>query len=218
MAALLVGLSWYFFAQRNLLIDFTFPLIASSLIYLTLVFTNYLRAHSERRQIRTAFGQYLSPALVEQLAQSPRSSCSAARSAMMTVLFTDVRGFTAISEGYKHNPQGLTRLMNRLLTPLSKAIIDRKGTIDKYMGDAIMAFWNAPLDDAGHDANACEAALDMIERAGAAQRASARREAEVSRTGLPADQDGHRHQHRPMRRRQHGVAICTSTTRCSATP
>ena len=71
MAALLVGVSWYYFWQRNLLIDFTFPLIASSLIYLTLVFTNYLRAHSERRQIRSAFGQYLSPALVEQLAQSP---------------------------------------------------------------------------------------------------------------------------------------------------
>ena len=88
MAALLVGLSWYFFAQRNLLIDFSFPLIASSLIYLTLVFTNYLRAHSERRQIRSAFGQYLSPALVEQLAQSPEKLVLGGEDRVMTVLFS----------------------------------------------------------------------------------------------------------------------------------
>src|SRR3954471_487341 len=164
MAALLVGLSWYFFAQRNLLIDFTFPLIASSLIYLTLVFTNYLRAHSERRQIRSAFGQYLSPALVEQLAQSPEKLVLGGEERVMTVLFSDVRGFTTISEGYKNDPQGLTTLMNRLLTPLTNAIVDRKGTIDKYIGDAIMAFWNAPLDDKQHQLHACEAAIDMLER------------------------------------------------------
>jgi adenylate cyclase len=75
-----------------------------------------------------------------------------------------VRGFTTISESYKHDPQGLTALMNRFLTPLTNAILARKGTIDKYMGDAIMAFWNAPLDDREHQLNACEAALDMLER------------------------------------------------------
>jgi adenylate cyclase len=76
-----------------------------------------------------------------------------------------VRGFTTISEHYKDDPQGLTQLMNRFLTPLTNAIIDRKGTIDKYIGDAIMAFWNAPLDDADHEANACDAALEMLARA-----------------------------------------------------
>jgi adenylate cyclase len=75
-----------------------------------------------------------------------------------------VRGFTSISELYKDDPQGLTQLMNRLLTPLTNAIIARNGTIDKYMGDAIMAFWNAPLDDSSHEVNACEAAFDMLER------------------------------------------------------
>ena len=79
-------------------------------------------------------------------------------------MFSDVRGFTTISEMYKSDPQGLTSLMNRFLTPLTNAIIDRKGTIDKYMGDAIMAFWNAPLTDATHEINACEAALDMQDR------------------------------------------------------
>ena len=75
-----------------------------------------------------------------------------------------MRGFTSISETYKSDPQGLTALMNRFLTPLSNAILARKGTIDKYMGDAIMAFWNAPLDDKQHQLNACDAALDMLER------------------------------------------------------
>jgi adenylate cyclase len=83
----------------------------------------------------------------------------------MTILFSDVRGFTSISEHYKDDPQGLTHLMNRFLTPMTNAIIERKGTIDKYIGDAIMAFWNAPLDDAEHEANACEAALEMLARA-----------------------------------------------------
>lgn len=82
----------------------------------------------------------------------------------MTIMFSDVRGFTTISESYKHDPHGLTTLMNRFLTPLTNAIIDRRGTIDKYMGDAIMAFWNAPLDDAEHQINACHAALDMLEK------------------------------------------------------
>src|SRR6201995_1977897 len=82
----------------------------------------------------------------------------------MTIMFSDVRGFTTISEVYKDNPQGLTALMNSFLTPLTNAIIDRKGTIDKYMGDAIMAFWNAPLDDPTHEVIACEAALNMLVR------------------------------------------------------
>src|SRR5471032_2489641 len=82
----------------------------------------------------------------------------------MTIMFSDVRGFTTISEMYKSDPQGLTSLMNRFLTPLTNAIIDRKGTIDKYMGDAIMAFWSAPIEDPRHELNACEAALDMLDR------------------------------------------------------
>src|SRR3546814_15239345 len=79
----------------------------------------------------------------------------------MTLLFADVRGFTGIAELYRGNPQGLTRLVNRLLTPISRDIVQYKGTIDKYMGDAVMAFWNAPLDDRDHAANACRAALAM---------------------------------------------------------
>jgi adenylate cyclase len=163
-ASLLVGTSWYFYSQQRLLIDFTYPLLSTTAIYLTLIFSSFVREQAQRRQIRSAFSRYLSPALVEQLAQSPEKLVLGGEEREMTIMFSDVRGFTTISESFKHDPQGLTKLMNRFLTPLTNAILARKGTIDKYMGDAIMAFWNAPLDDKEHQLNACEAALDMLER------------------------------------------------------
>jgi adenylate cyclase len=161
----LIGLSLYLFVEHNLLIDFTYPLISSWLIYLVLTFVNYFREQKQRRQIRSAFGYYLSPHMVEQLARSPEKLVLGGEERRMTILFSDVRGFTTISEHYKDDPQGLTRLMNRFLTPLTNAIIERKGTIDKYIGDAIMAFWNAPVDDSEQENNACEAALEMLSRA-----------------------------------------------------
>ena len=161
----LIGLSLYLFVAHNLLIDFTYPLISSWLIYLVLTFVNYFREQKQRRQIRSAFGYYLSPHMVEQLARSPEKLVLGGEERRMTILFSDVRGFTTISEYYKDDPQGLTRLMNRFLTPLTNAIIERKGTIDKYIGDAIMAFWNAPVDDDEQEANVCEAALEMLSRA-----------------------------------------------------
>ena len=164
VVAVLIGASWYFFTQYRLLLDFTYPLLSSAVIYLTLVFTNFVSEQAKRRQIRSAFGQYLSPTLVEQLAQQPEKLVLGGEQRDMTIMFSDVRGFTTISEIYKSDPQGLTALMNGFLTPLTNAIIDRKGTIDKYMGDAIMAFWNAPLYDTSHEINACEAAIDMLDR------------------------------------------------------
>jgi adenylate cyclase len=161
----LIGLSWYLFAAHSLLIDFTYPLISSWLIYLVFTFVNYFREQKQRQQIRSAFGFYLSPHMVEQLARSPEKLVLGGEERRMTILFSDVRGFTTISEHYKDDPQGLTRLMNRFLTPLTNAIIERKGTIDKYIGDAIMAFWNAPVDDDEQEVNACDAALEMQARA-----------------------------------------------------
>jgi adenylate cyclase len=161
----LISISWYFFVAHHLLIDFTYPLISCWLIYLVRTFVNYFREQQQRQQIRSAFGFYLSPPLVEQLARSPEKLVLGGEERRMTILFSDVRGFTTISEHYKDDPQGLTQLMNRFLTPLTNAIIERKGTIDKYIGDAIMAFWNAPVDDDEHEANACDAALEMLARA-----------------------------------------------------
>ncbi len=182
VAASILGLSWYAFAYPRILLDTTFPLLSSFSVYLTLVFTNYLRASADRKRIRSAFSQYLSPALVEELAQSPEKLTLGGEQREMTVLFSDVRGFTTISEQYKHDPQGLTTLMNRFLTPLTNVIIERKGTIDKYMGDAIMAFWNAPLPDADHELNACDAALTMIHSLAAL---NAEREREAAAAGQP---------------------------------
>ena len=179
---LLIGTSWYFYTQHRLLIDFTYPLLSTTSIYLTLIFSNFVREQAQRRQIRSAFGQYLSPALVEQLAQAPEKLVLGGEEREMTIMFSDVRGFTTISESYKHDPQGLTALMNRFLTPLTNAILARKGTIDKYMGDGIMAFWNAPLDDKEHQINACEAALDMLERIDSLNK---ERELEAQESGRP---------------------------------
>ena len=163
-ASVLVGISWYFYQVYRILIDFSYPLLSTTAIYLTLIFASFVREQAQRRQIRSAFGQYISPALVEQLVQSPEKLKLGGEEREMTIMFSDVRGFTSISESYKSDPQGLTALMNRFLTPLTDAILVRKGTIDKYMGDAIMAFWNAPLDDKEHQINACSAALDMLEK------------------------------------------------------
>lgn len=172
-AGLLIGISWYFYSAHRLLIDFTYPLLSTTLIYLVLIFSNFVREQAQRRRIRSAFSQYLSPALVAELAQSPEKLRLGGEEREMTVMFSDVRGFTTIAESYKHDPHGLTTLMNRFLTPLTNAIIDRKGTIDKYMGDAIMAFWNAPLDDDAHEINACHAALDMLDKVEALNQARA---------------------------------------------
>jgi adenylate cyclase len=184
-ATLLVGTSWYYYSQHRLLIDPTYPLLSTTSIYLTLIFFSFVREQTQRRQIRSAFGQYLSPALVEQLAQAPERLTLGGEEREMTIMFSDMRGFTSISETYKNDPQGLTGLMNRFLTPLTNAILDRKGTIDKYMGDAIMAFWNAPLDDKEHQINACEAALDMLEQVDALNKEREEEAQEGGHTYIP---------------------------------
>ena len=121
-----------------------------------------MRAERDRREIRGAFNLYLSPDQVEAVVRNPDLLKLGGEQREITVMFTDVRGFTRISEQF--DPQGLTRFMNRFLTPMTDMIQARSGTIDKYMGDAIMAFWNAPLTIEGHAARACEAALAMQAR------------------------------------------------------
>ena len=163
-AAVLIGTSWFFYWKSRYLIDFTYPLLSTTAIYLTFIFSSFVREQRQRVQIRGIFAQYMSPVLVEQLAQSPEKVVLGGEERELTIMFSDVRGFTTISESYKHDPQGLITLMNRFLTPLTDVIIEEKGYVDKYMGDAIMAFWNAPLDDAEHQVNACEAAIQMLEK------------------------------------------------------
>jgi adenylate cyclase len=158
-----IVISWIAYSRYQLLLDATFPLIAMLSVYMGLVLIGYFREQLDRRRIRSAFAHYLSPTLVERLAQSPKQLVLGGEERIMTVLFSDVRDFTAISETYKDNPSGLTTVMNRFLTPLTNAIVAQNGTIDKYIGDAVMAFWNAPLDDPAQESDACHAALDMLD-------------------------------------------------------
>ncbi len=113
------------------------------------------------RRIRSAFRQYLAPEMVKVLAAHPQRLRLGGELRHMTIMFCDLRGFTAISERYKSSPQALTQLINRFLTPMSDIVTAHGGTIDKYIGDCIMAFWNAPLDDPDHADHACAAALAM---------------------------------------------------------
>jgi adenylate cyclase len=155
---------WAAFRYGDVFLDPSYPALILGCMTAGFTWYTYYTTEVQRTQIRNAFGQYLAPALVEQLAQSPEKLVLGGEERDMTILFSDVRGFTAISELYKDDPQGLTSLMNRLLTPLTNTIVDHQGTIDKYIGDAVMAFWNAPLNVPDHELQACAAALDMMSR------------------------------------------------------
>lgn len=159
----LAWVSFNAFVTRRVLIDATFPIWAGLATIIFMLAANYLREERRRQRIRLAFGQYVSRDLVTELIDNQESLKLGGETRELTLLFSDVRGFTAIAESYRDNPAGLTSLMNRLLNGLSAAILGEKGTIDKFMGDAVMAFWNAPMDHARHQKAACTAALKMVD-------------------------------------------------------
>jgi adenylate cyclase len=157
-----ISLSWYAFDAFGWLVDPIYPAIALAAIYLAGTVLVFLRTERERNRVRHAFGHYMAPALVERLADDPSQLKLGGETRDMTLLFSDVRGFTSISEGL--DAEELTHFLNSLFTPLSKIILEEQGTIDKFMGDAVMAFWNAPLDDTEHASHACRAALRIMEQ------------------------------------------------------
>ena len=159
----IVTASYYFFKSKLFLVDPISPLIISLSVYIAVTFFNFLFTELERSRVRGAFSQYLSPEMVNRLAESSESLVLGGERKEMTFLFSDIRGFTKISEQYKDDPEALTQLINQLLTVLSNAILDHGGTIDKYMGDCIMAFWNAPTDQQDHRQLAIQAAHSMNE-------------------------------------------------------
>ena len=160
----LAGYSWWSFSSHQVLIDATYPVIVTAVLFIFMITASYISEEKHRQRIRDAFGQYLSPALVDQLTQHPEQLVLGGETRELSVLFSDIRGFTKISEDYREDPAGLTKLMNAVLTELSQPILKNNGTIDKYLGDAVMAFWNAPVDEEDHAYFACRAALRMIER------------------------------------------------------
>jgi adenylate cyclase len=182
-AALAVGLAWLAFSRLGWLLDPVYPTIALGLVFLVTTLVVYVRTERERRQVRSAFGRYLAPALVERLAADPSHLKLGGEMRPMTLLFSDIRGFTTLSERF--DAEGLTSFMNRYLTPMTDAILASGGTVDKYMGDAIMAFWNAPLDDPAHARSACRAALAMLDRLKAFNAELAEEAAKTGREHLP---------------------------------
>jgi len=152
--------SWLAYANAGLLFDPVYPSLAILLLYLATSLNSYIETEGDRNRVRSAFSHYVAAPLVEELARHHEKLKLGGETREVSVLFADVRGFTKISEGL--NAEELIRFLNRLFTPLSDVILAERGTIDKFMGDAVMAFWNAPLLDAKHARNACAAALLML--------------------------------------------------------
>jgi len=158
-AAAAIAVSWYGFTHLAYLIDPLFPCLVILLVYLSSSLLAYIRTEREKRFVRNAFSRYMSPVLVDQLSSHPELLVLGGRMRNLTILFSDIRGFTRIAE--QLDPEELTRLINRFLTPLTNVIQESGGFVDKYMGDCVMAFWNAPLDIPGHGRLALETALKM---------------------------------------------------------
>ena len=156
--------SFYLFRTYLCLTNWSYPVIVGFLVFSYLIYNNFVRENRLKLQIKKQFEHYLAPAMVKKLQDNPNLLKLGGETRELTFLFCDIRGFTPISEKYKSNPQGLTKLINSFLTPMTDIILRSGGTIDKYMGDCIMAFWNAPLDCANHQKKAILVAKDMRER------------------------------------------------------
>jgi len=161
------------------LFDAVFPILTITLCYAHGYTVKFLSELKQKLQIKKQFGTYLSPALVEKLQKNPELLQLGGDSRELSIMFTDVRGFTTISEHYGADVQGLTKIMNRYMTAMTAKIIENNGTLDKYIGDAQMAFWNAPLDEPEHAKMAVKTALEMMESLDAFN-------AEITAEGIPA--------------------------------
>jgi len=146
--------------NNHIILPLASPLLLMVLTFVLHMSYGFFVESRGKRLLANLFGQYIPPELVDEMSKSPTEFSLDGENKVMTVLFSDVRGFTTISEGM--DPKQLTQLMNALLTPMTRVIHKNRGTIDKYMGDAIMSFWGAPLDDPEHARNALYAAMDMM--------------------------------------------------------
>jgi adenylate cyclase len=151
--------SWLAFTRHGVLLDPITPSFSSGLVFLAGVVELYSHKRHQVNEIRSAFGRFVSPAVVARLAEHPENLQLGGLQRPLTLMFCDLRSFTTISEGL--SAVELTTFLNEYLTPMTDVVLRELGTVDKYMGDAIMAFWNAPLDDPIHGVHAVRAALDM---------------------------------------------------------
>jgi adenylate cyclase len=141
-------------------LNFTIPAMTLTSNVVLVSLYRALIEEKEKRRVRSAFGQYLSPEVIRRLLLNPQ--LVEPRKTEISVMFSDIRGFTTISE--KLDAQDLATFLNIYLSDMTRIVFDRQGTLDKYIGDAVMAFWGAPFEEAGHADRACESALDMMKR------------------------------------------------------
>jgi adenylate cyclase len=165
--------SWFAFLWQDRLFDPLMPAVTWLACFITTTVAVYRASERERRTVRDAFSRYLAPAIVARLAADPSQLRLGGEQRRVTILFSDVRDFTTRAENL--SAEGVVDFLNALHTPLTRAVLNEAGTIDKYIGDGLMAFWNAPLDVADHASRACRAALDMVAQIPAIDRTIAAR-------------------------------------------
>lgn len=170
--------SFYAWQTYNQLWDIYFLTAATVILYGHALFARFVIEFKQKQQIKKQFGTYLSPALVAKLQKNPEMLQLGGDERELSIMFTDVRGFTSISEHYGSDVQGLTKIMNRYMTAMTAKILENNGTLDKYIGDAQMAFWNAPVDEPRHAHQAVKTALEMLGSLDAFNE-------EVAREGVP---------------------------------
>jgi adenylate cyclase len=175
----LLPISQYLYSSNLWLFDITTLIGGLVLVMLHAYGIKFVSEFLQKQQIKKQFGTYLSPALVAKLQKNPELLKLGGESRELSIMFTDVRGFTTISEHYGEDVQGLTEIMNRYMTAMTEKIIENNGTLDKYIGDAQMAFWNAPLDEPNHAKMAVRTALQMMESLDAFNK-------EIEAEGVPA--------------------------------
>ena len=152
----------YLWTNYSQLWDIYYVVFAAVVLYGHALFARFVQEFKQKQQIKKQFQSYLSPDLVAKLIKDPSLLKLGGEEKELSIMFTDVRGFTSISEHYGKDVQGLTKIMNRYMTAMTKKILENQGTLDKYIGDAQMAFWNAPLDETKHCKDAVKAALEML--------------------------------------------------------
>ena len=156
--------SVYLWHSKMIITDWSYIAIVITIVWTHLIYNNFARENRLKLQIKKQFEHYLEPKMVKKLQQNPNLLKLGGETKELTFLFSDIRGFTPLSEKYQSNPADLTKVINKFLTPMTNIIMKNGGTIDKYMGDCIMAFWNAPIDTANHKELAIKTALEMIDK------------------------------------------------------
>ena len=159
VAAATVFGSYFAFIYARLLVDCTFPLLAGASLQFLMIAYRYLMTDRDKRMIRAAFAHYVAPSILKQIEKNPGEIRIGGEVREISVMFLDVRSFTSLSE--RLTPTDLVAFLNRLFAAMTKHVVSHQGTLDKYIGDSIMAFWNAPTTIAGHERKACQAALAM---------------------------------------------------------